>query len=236
MAEIVADCPRCGAKKITFSVKHGQFVGTDHWQQYFELYSLCRNCGKGSILKASQREYGDGDFFQKYRDQLHTLDLGLTRYLQVNAHVSLSDRATVASPDFVPDDVRTAFNEGAKCTAVSCPNAAAAMFRLSVDLATSPLLPAEDVDGLNRRTRRDLGLRLPWLFDTGRLPEALRELASCIKDDGNDAAHRGNLTQDDANDLLDFAQLLLERLYTEPGRLEEAAQRRESRKIASQTS
>jgi hypothetical protein len=62
-------------------------------------------------------------------------------------------------------------------------NTAATMFRLAIDLATKPLLPVEDRDGLNRKTRRELGLRLPWLFDHGLLPNDLRDLSSCVHQD-----------------------------------------------------
>jgi hypothetical protein len=55
----------------------------------------------------------------------------------------------------------------------------------------------------NSKQRRDLGLRLPWLFDNGLLPADLRELAHCIKEEGNDGAHAGTLAKEDAEDLLD---------------------------------
>ena len=104
------------------------------------------------------------------------------------------------------------------------------MFRLCVDLATKSMLPTEEAPGLNTKTRRDLGLRLPWLFANGLLPEALKDLSSCIKEDGNDGAHAGNLTEDDASDLLDFSVSLLERIYTEPERLRLAKERRDARR------
>ncbi len=84
--------------------------------------------------------------------------------------------------------------------------------------------------GLNRATRRNLGLRLPWLFDNGSLPEGLRQLSTCVKEDGNDGAHAGTLTTKDAEDLLDFTTVLLERLYTEPERLRLAVERRLQRR------
>ncbi len=92
------------------------------------------------------------------------------------------------------------------------------------------MLPEGEVKGLNSKVRRDLGLRLPWLFDNGILPEALRELSSCVKDDGNDGAHEGTLKKEDAEDLLDFTYALLERIYTEPKRLQLAKERRLSRR------
>ena len=125
---------------------------------------------------------------------------------------------------------RGAVGEGATCLAVGCYNAAGTMFRLCVDLATKSMLPTEEAPGLNTKTRRDLGLRLPWLFANGLLPEALKDLSSCIKEDGNDGAHAGNLTEDDASDLLDFSVSLLERIYTEPERLRLAKERRDARR------
>jgi hypothetical protein len=74
------------------------------------------------------------------------------------------------------------------------------------------MLPKEDVPGLNNKTRRDLGLRLPWLFERGILPSDLRDLSSCIREDGNDGAHQGTLTKEEAGDLLDFTNALLAQL------------------------
>src|SRR5260370_39881292 len=90
------------------------------------------------------------------------------------------------------------------------------------------MLPHQDenVPGLNNRTRRDLGPRLPWLFEQGRLPSDFRDLSSCIREDGNDGAHQGTLTRQEAEDLLDSTIALLERIFTEPRRLEIAKERR----------
>ena len=130
-----------------------------------------------------------------------------------------------------PPEITAVFNEGATCLAVQCWNAAGTMFRLCVDLATKPLLPeGEDIPGLNSKVRRDLGLRLPWLFQNGKLPGTLHDLSHCIKEDGNDGAHAGTLTKPDAEDLCDFAYELLDRLYSEPKRLMQAQTRRENRR------
>jgi hypothetical protein len=107
------------------------------------------------------------------------------------------------------------------------------MFRLCLDLATKDLLPDESdtsIDQPNRKQRRDLGLRVPWLITNGFLPEALGDLAGVVKEDGNDGAHAGNIGREDAEDLLDFTHVLLERLYTEPARIALAAARRVERR------
>jgi Domain of unknown function (DUF4145) len=66
------------------------------------------------------------------------------------------------------------------------------------------------------------------MFDNKLIAPALRELAKCIREDANDGAHIGNLSKEDAEDLLDFTRALLERLVTEPKRLEQAETRRTS--------
>lgn len=89
-------------------------------------------------------------------------------------------------------------------------------------------LPGEEVK-IDKRIRYSLGHRLQWLFGERLLPEELRDLSSTVKEDGNDGAHEGTLAQVDAEDLHEFAYVLLERLYTEPKRLELARERREAR-------
>jgi hypothetical protein len=99
------------------------------------------------------------------------------------------------------------------------------------DLATKSMLPElQDGNSPSYKIRRNLGLRLPWLFEQKKLPDALHELSLCIKEDGNDGAHEGTLKKEDAEDILDFTVALLSRLYTEPERLRLAKLRRDKRR------
>jgi Domain of unknown function (DUF4145) len=84
--------------------------------------------------------------------------------------------------------------------------------------------------GPNAKIRRDLGLRLPWLFANGKVPAELHDLSIVIKDNGNDGAHKGTLTKAEAGDLLDFTMALLGRLFTEPKKLELARERQQQRR------
>lgn len=235
MAELIADCPRCGAKRTTFDVKHSHVVQIAHgWKHITEVHTVCRACQKGTIFFVEQQT-SEANVGNLFRDGLHVLKITLNRIGNVSGFVSLKDSHGIDPPKHLPDNINAAFEEATRCLAVGCPNAAAAMFRLCIDLATELMLPNENTDGLNAAIRRSLGLRLEWLFNTGRLPEALRELSAAVKDDGNDGAHEGTLTKDDAEDLLDFATALLERLYTEPERLRLAKERREARKAPKDT-
>jgi hypothetical protein len=157
----------------------------------------------------------------------------LNPFFEIDRFISLRDNVVHMPPEHLPDDVQNAFMEGAACISIACNNAAAAMFRLCLDIVTRPLLPEADDASRpqpNRRQRRDLGLRLPWLFEEKLLPDDLQELSTCIREDGNDGAHVGNLSKEDAEDVLDFTRVLLERLFTQPNKLALAKERRDKRR------
>ncbi|MCI1004287.1 DUF4145 domain-containing protein [Herbaspirillum sp. C7C8] len=229
MAEIVANCPRCGAKHITFDVLASQVVRKEYdWQLWYEVFSICRRCHVSTILLVCDAMGANHDFV--HEKGLLKINGAINDFVDIRGYISLKNEHAIAPPEHLPPEIQAFFSEGATCLAVGCFNAAGTMFRLCLDAATRNMLPEEEHNGLNHRVRRDLGLRLPWLFDNGFLPEALRELSACIKDDGNDGAHAGTLTRVDAEDLLDFCLTLLERLYTEPAKLAEAKARRDARR------
>lgn len=229
MSELVANCPRCGAKEMTFDLL-GQIPIERHydWQHRCEAFCICRACRRSVVFVLGQEHIRHEKEFKK----LSSFPAAVNQIATNEGYICLKDMASKNPPEYLPANVESAFREGAACLSVGSHNAAGTMFRLCIDLATLPMLPKEDVEGLNAKTRRDLGLRLPWLFNNGQLTEDLRDLSSCIKDDGNDGAHRGTLTKDDARDILDFTFVLLERIFTEPKRLELARERREERRSA----
>jgi len=228
MSELVGDCPRCGSTKITFDLTQQLYLRSEYgWQQWYEAFCVCRHCQRGTIFVLSQRHSTDHKVV--HTNGLLKLPASVNQFMDIESYVGIKDHSTIHPPEHLPDEIKSSFKEAAVCYGVGCYNAAGTMLRLCVDIATRALLPKEDVDGLSGKTRRDLGLRLPWLFANGKLPEGLKDLASCIKDDGNDGAHEGTLTKKEAEDLLEFTYILLERLYTEPQRLRIAKQRRDER-------
>lgn len=230
MPHIVENCPRCRAQKMTFDVDAFNYRGSGDygWQHTFETFAICRECQKATVfvLRLITVEMSDvvgvkgPSGTQRLNDDFEVLGF-----------VKLSDIARRPAPEHIPQAIANAFDEGATCLATGCWNAASVMFRMCIDIGTRSLLPAEGLEnGPNSKERRDLGLRLPWLFEHNRLPEALRDLAACVHQDGNDGAHQGTLSKVDAEDLVDFTEALLERLYTEPERLRLAALRRLERR------
>lgn len=230
MSTLVADCPRCGAKKITFEVKQQHYIGTQYkWQQWYEIFCICRNCNATTTFVVSQKDIKQ-DAFIKQKDSLTNFNQSINNIVNIETFVSLRDQISIEIPQHLPENIKSPFQEGVTCFAVKCFNASSTMFRKCIDLATRAFLPEADIEGLKFKQRQDLGLRLKWLFDNKKLPEDLRELSSCIREDGNDGAHNDELEKEEANDLLDFTTSLLERIYTEPTKLKLAKDRRDKRR------
>jgi len=230
MSELVYQCPRCGVNNMTFDVKAATLVATYMgWQRQFETFAVCRHCERSTIIVVIERQQHalerllQNGGFSGFKGALNT-------EFSAYGYVSLKDSAAIEPPEYLPPEIEAVFKEGATCMAVGCFNAGGTMFRLCLDMATKSFLPVENDNGLNHKIRRNLGFRMKWLFDNDKLPKALEELASCVKEDGNDGAHEGTLTKADAEDLLDFTEALLERLYTEPVTLRLAQERRDARR------
>ena len=233
MALLLENCPRCGSERITFDLLAGTPVGrgANDWQFRWEVFAVCRHseCGRGTIFAVERSDYnGPNDPMQ--------IGGTINDKFRVRGYVNIKNLATTAPPDHLPEDVARAFNEAATSVAVECWNAAGAMFRACVDLTTRPMLPPlpeGEVPPIPPwKVRRDLGLRLAWLFDNNHLPESLRDLSQCIREDGNDAAHQVSLRKEDAEDMEDFVIALLTRIFTEPAQLRLAEERRKKRRGA----
>lgn len=226
----LGDCPRCNAKKITFDCYGDLFVGTNYeGKTVHELLVVCRHCNRGSVHLVSVKIKYNRDF--RFNNAISSFVTHVNDSVKFIDHITLKDRVIAECPQHLPQDVEAAFQEGQRCMSGGCFNAAAAMFRLALDRSTEPLLPAiEESNGPNSRQRRDLGLRLPWLIKNGKLPSELKELADCVKEEGNDGTHRGTVDAGAAEDLHEFSHLLLTRMFAEPTRLKIAEDRRASRR------
>lgn len=233
MSTIVLDCPRCGANSVTFDIYSDVLVGQRYsWVKIFELFAVCRRCSKPSVARVELRDSTHKDTFER-SGAVNIREDDVSRYFGFDAFMGAADYAAGPAPDDLPENTSEAFAEGARALAVGCPNAAGAMFRLCLDLATKSLLPEGEVDGLDKHTRRNLAPRLRWLFDNRHLPAELRDLSGAVKENGDEGAHAGTLQKEDAEDLYDFAFRLLDRLYSEPARIKRAAERRAARHTAS---
>jgi hypothetical protein len=232
MAEFVADCPRCRAKRSTLDVYSSLVIASKYnWKHYLEIACVCRTCAKYSIMMVSRKStsgfenvfgsVGTRNLLVQYRGSINDI-------VEFEDVITLKDIEIEPPPDHLPQNIRNAVLEANRCLSSACWNASAAMYRLALDLATKSLLPANGEP--KPHVRRSLGLRLAWLFQNKMLSTELESLANCLKEDGNDGAHDGTLGSVDAEDIKDFTYLLLDRLYSEPARLAIAKERRLTRR------
>jgi hypothetical protein len=133
-----ADCPRCGASKITFDVLAQLHFRTEHgWQHWFEIYAVCRACKRGTIFILSQQTRASSENFIKEPEGLvHKKEVALNHFFEDKGYIGLRHRAAQAPPDHLPPEIQKIVVEGATCLAVECWNAAGTMFRLCLDVAT----------------------------------------------------------------------------------------------------
>lgn len=230
---IVSNCPRCAAGKMTFDVSSHNHIFTQYgWQQWYEIFCVCRNCSKATVFKISQITSNNGVDIHTFRDPKSIMNfrVSLNKAFKIEGYINLRDNNIRSAPESVPDNIKIIFEEGTSCISIKCWNAAGSMFRQCLDLVSKSFLPKEEVNGLTGYIRSKLAPRLRWLFENGFLPKDLQELAECVREDGNDGAHDGTLSEAESLDLLDFTEALLERIYTEQQKLEEAKKRRTSRR------
>ena len=146
------------------------------WQSFYEIFSICRRCSRPTIFLVSLDKIDLQEEFDK-PDALVNYEAALNPCFRIERYISLRDDVPLSPPEHLPENIADAFKEGAACLSIACYNAAATMFRLCLDIATRPFLPDPDVADKprpNAKQRRDLGLRLPWLFDNGLLPIELK--------------------------------------------------------------
>lgn len=240
MSTFIFDCPNCSAKKSTFDVNGSEPKGvTVYTYNDWYLFSTCRSCNVSICINARVTYSTSLSLESKYGNNANLRIQALREFLSkgcsiesgfVDFKYSPILPSTELPPEYLPDEVESLFKEAAKCYAISCYNASGAMFRLCLDITTKNII--SQYASLNPTTndKKTIHSRLNWIFNNNILPKQLEELSRCIKDDGNDAAHDGSLSKDDAADLLDFTYILLERIYTEPARIQNAHQRRVERR------
>ncbi len=143
MPELVADCPRCRARHITFDVMREHIVDVRYgWQKWYEAFSVCRNCSRSTTFVLSESVHGD--YKKVHSEGLLNVNGSLNNYVNVESYISLRDFSAMPVPEHVPEDIEAAFKEAATCLSVGCYNAAGTMFRLCVDFATKSKLPDQD--------------------------------------------------------------------------------------------
>ena len=89
MSQLVADCPRCGAKKMTFDLVSQQFLSNFLGLGRYEAFCICRDCRKTTTFLLLQRFKQHNDLLDK--TPLSKLSKTVNHFMEVHSHVSLKD-------------------------------------------------------------------------------------------------------------------------------------------------
>ncbi|ENV50180.1 hypothetical protein L292_2808 [Acinetobacter junii CIP 107470 = MTCC 11364] len=238
MSSFVFDCPCCSAKNSTFDVYGSQPKPLVPIYVTWSIFATCRACknsccvtagiNQQTFMSLQSSSYEDRVRISRVKEFLDSKS-DLANYFDRFFYSPVLPNAEIP-PEHLPKEVESIFSEAAKCFSIGCFNAAGAMFRLCLDSVTKKIIEQNESLNPTSNDRKTIHNRLVWIFKNNVLPSSLEDLSRCIKDDGNDAAHDGTLTKEDAADLLDFTYILLERIYTEPARIEIANHRRTARR------
>lgn len=223
---LIGDCPRCGARRITFDV----FSTFRRESWLHSMFCMCRECFEGTVFDASTNR-PDIDLMRESEGQVANAFCNKVSTQVPKLH------SVEKCPEFVPEDIKAIFEEAALCRAFSCYSASGAMYRKVIDQSTRKLVSAkpsdtERVEGqITWKQFKDLRLRLDWLISNNALPNELIQLVECVREDGNDAAHAlETIGAECAADLEDFSVAILETLFTIPGRVQRNIARRADRR------
>jgi hypothetical protein len=130
-------------------------------------------------------------------------------------------------PDHMPDNLKRVFLQAANALKRGDPDASGAMCRKVIDGSTQSLL------GDEAKNYPSIYSRIEALAARGALTPDLKEWAHQVRLGGADAAHDLDpFTQEEADELLDFAELYLIYVYSIPGRLEERRARAAAERAA----
>jgi hypothetical protein len=120
--------------------------------------------------------------------------------------------------DSVPRNIREAFKEASMCIKAKAYTASAIMCRKAL----------EGLCAAHKVKERNLSLSLKKLREKGLIEERLFEWAEALRTFGNEAAHDVNIVMNaqDAKDIIEFTEALLEYVFTYRDKFERFKSRR----------
>lgn len=219
MAQLVIDCPHCGAKNTSMAA-HGHHIiikGSDgHWLT--NLYSTCPHCHRPiGVLVAVKNRWTEDRYFEQFCDdffdQAELASIDSEGFLLRAIYPAPVEPFV---PGHLPEPAAKAFRGGEATFANPDTAEVSAMsFRRSVEMAIKSQRP--DLKG-------SLAKRIDALRDDGSIPAVLAEWAHEVRAIGNDGAHEiDDMKPGDLQAIRGFAEAFLRYFVTLPYEL---AQRR----------
>lgn len=195
------NCPHCLARGAGFETRY-QWP-SPKGRDYANVLAVCGVCKSGMIILSYAEEATHADLIS------HD-----TIYPGSNFAIRATwPRFTGQCPAKVPDNVASFYDQGLENLSTGRWDAAGAMFRKSLDVATKMIAP-------DKRSKT-LYSRINELVSEGRLTEAMGKWSHEIRLDGNDAVHDEEPeTERDATVSQRFTEALLTYTFTLPAMVE----------------
>jgi hypothetical protein len=223
------DCPHCDTKKSGFSAQGGfrrstkNSIQANHSTIYLceDWYLMsCGNCKKCitiqyTISKVASRPQDVSTVLTKHGSPQENGYKYIEHFPKVR---------TIDIPEYVPEKIQVPFQQALSNISASNWDAAGTMARKTLELTTKDIVRTkveneEEVKKLITKTW--LKKRISALKELGFLTDGLEELAQLIKDEGDGATHDEEpYEENEARELIGYAQALLTYVYTIPGMVE----------------
>jgi hypothetical protein len=217
MASIIADCPHCGGEKMGFT-SAGEYRIVSPGTQFLAFFR-CNKCQEGLIAR-----------YEMTANHGHPSPVSCPAdpsELGFRVKHMYPQKVPTRIPSHVPDQLGRYFQQAFDGYRRGDHDASGAMSRKVIDVSTQKLLAEESKKYGNIRDRIDA------LANKGALTNDLKDWAHEVRLGGNEAAHDETpYSKEEAEELLDFAELYLTYVYTLPGRLKERRDRAAAEKAA----
>ena len=212
MAFFVRDCVRCGTRNVVHYL-HGETpVRKDYYNQH-ELVGACADCKRYSVYEWSAPSAGQA---QAKAHDGNVEDWGSDRLS--DSPVRIATTSVELSPH-IPERIAGLFREANECRQMTWYEAAGAMYRKALDVATKHIY-THDVRLAEKEPAQALRVRIKSLGEMKILDEDIVELADVAALDGNDATHDVDpYTKDEAEALEELTLDLLDRLFVRPAKI-----------------
>jgi hypothetical protein len=200
MAVLRRNCPHCPAEHVAFTL-----TWADHpphgsaW--VWNCAAICGACRKPICFEAQATNTGN-----------HTSPMGFNGEIENLWRVTKiwPDRQPSLAPPHTPEAIKRRFLEGEDAYRRQSWNAAVAMYRSALDIAT------KSMEGVPRG--QTFYKRLEWLHDQHMITPDIRAWADAVRVEGNDALHDPeDFTENDTKPLRLFTEMFLRYVFELPG-------------------
>lgn len=197
-------CLHCNALRADFEIL--RYIPEDPYVPRKDIFAVCQNCGHGisgnALITCDHRgniiEIKEITFFTF---QSETLEL-----------------------KHVPSDAEVNFKEGEKSMWNRNYNAAGMVFRKALEMGIKNKF--SDPEGPSNSYEMSLKDRINAAKDAGLLTKEMANWAHTIRIIGNDAAHESQFSKEDAEEMQTFTRLMLLYLFTLPGMMKAAQEKK----------